>query len=138
MSNSSPAADTDKHAVNRWAARTLFFCAGLLCATWGVHIPTIGVVYGVNEAARGLAMLAVGVGALLGLLQAARLIGRFGLRQVAWVGGGAAALSIALLLSMPGFAALLGLLVMFGAGSSVLDVAMNARRPRWNNCRASP
>lgn len=122
----------------RWATRTVFFCAGMLFATWGVHIPTIGSMYGVNEAALGVAMLAVGVGALLGLMQAARLIGRFGVRQVSWVGGAAAALGIALLLSMPSFAALLGLLVLFGAGSSVLDVAMNAQACEMERLHSQP
>jgi len=117
MSDFPPTAASNTCALNRWAGRTLFFCAGLLFATWGVHISTLGSVYSLDEAALGICMLAVGVGALLGLLQASRLIERFGLRQVAWAGGGAAALGIALLLSMPGFAALLELLVMLGAGS---------------------
>lgn len=133
----SPAAPSTS-ALKRWGTRTVFFCAGMLFATWGVHIPTIGALYGVDEAALGVAMLAVGVGALLGLLQAGRLIGRFGVRQVSWFGGAAAALGIALLLSMPSFAALLGLLVLFGAGSSVLDVAMNAQACEMERLQGQP
>ena len=125
-------------APRRWATCTVFFCAGMLFATWGVHIPTIGAIYGVDEAALGVAMLAVGVGALLGLMQAGRLIGRFGVRRVSWVGGATAALAIALLLSMPSFTALLGLLVLFGAGSSVLDVAMNAQACEMERLHGRP
>ncbi|MDB5894976.1 MAG: transporter [Rhodoferax sp.] len=113
-------------AAARWAARTLFFAAGFLFATWGVHIPTIKQTYGVDEASLGLAMLAGGVGALLGLSQAGAVIGRLGPRTVACWGGLATALAIASLLAMPGFGALLALLVVFGCGSSLLDVAMNA------------
>lgn len=138
MSDFSSTAAPSTNALTRWATRTVFFCAGMLFATWGVHIPTIGSMYGVNEAALGVAMLAVGVGALLGLMQAGRLIGRFGMRQVSWVGGAAAALGIALLLSMPSFAALLGLLVLFGAGSSVLDVAMNAQACEMERLHGQP
>ena len=129
---------TGTRAANRWATRTLFFVAGFLFATWGVHVPTIKAVYGVDEAALGVAMLSAGIGALLGLSQAGRLIGRFGARQVAWVGGGFAALSVALLFAMPGFAALLLLLVVFGATSSALDVAMNAEASELERLGARP
>ncbi|MDB5847866.1 MAG: transporter, partial [Rhodoferax sp.] len=120
------------------ATRTLFFVAGFLFATWGVHIPTVKAVYAVDEAALGVAMLTAGMGALLGLSQAGRLIGRFGARQVAWVAGGLAAVSIALLLSLPGFAALLAVLAVFGASSSALDVAMNAEASELERRQGRP
>ena len=125
-------------SVTRWAARTLFFFAGFLFATWGVHIPTIKLVYGVDEAALGLAMLAGGVGALIGLSQAGGIIGRLGPRTVACWGGMATALAIASLLAMPGFAALLVLLLVFGCGSSLLDVAMNAEASELERLEARP
>src|SRR6478735_83426 len=58
----------DFPARMRWASRTQFFGSGFVFATWGVHIPTVKAHYGVNEAELGFAMLAAGVGALLGLL----------------------------------------------------------------------
>lgn len=125
-------------AITSWATRTLFFCAGFLFATWGVHVPTVKAVYGIDESALGIAMLAAGIGALLGLSQAGWLIGRFGARQVAWVGGGLAALSIAFLFSMPGYAALLLLLVLFGGSSSAMDVAMNAEASELERLQGRP
>ncbi|NDZ12549.1 MFS transporter [Variovorax sp. WS11] len=109
----------------RWAARTQFFASGFIFATWGVHIPTVKAHYGVTEAELGLAMLAAGVGALLGLTQASRWIGRYGARATAGLCGAVYALLLAGLLVMPGYAALLGLLAAFGIVTSVFDVAIN-------------
>jgi len=109
----------------RWASRTQFFGSGFVFATWGVHIPTVKAHYGVNEAHLGLAMLAAGAGALLGLTQASRWIGRHGARSVAGFCGSIYALLLAGLLIMPAYAALLGLLVAFGILTSVFDVAIN-------------
>jgi predicted MFS family arabinose efflux permease len=109
----------------RWASRTQFFCSGFVFATWGVHIPTVKAHYGVGEAELGLAMLAAGGGALLGLTQASRWIGRHGARRTAAVCGTTYALLLAGLLAMPSYAALLGLLAVFGVVTSAFDVAIN-------------
>jgi len=120
------AGDAAAAARKRWAARFLFFGAGLLFATWGVHIPTVKGVYGLEVGTLGALILAAGIGALIGLTQAGWLIGRFGARRVAWLGGAVSALTIALLLIMPGYLALWVLLAVYGASSGLLDVAMNA------------
>ena len=109
----------------RWAARAQFFCSGFVFATWGVHIPTVKSHYGVDEAELGMAMLAAGVGALLGLTQASRWIGRHGARRSAGICGATYALLLAGLLAMPAYTALLGLLAVFGIVTSVFDVAIN-------------
>lgn len=109
----------------RWASRAQFFASGFIFATWGVHIPTVKTHYGVTEAELGLAMLAAGMGALLGLTQASRWIGRYGARTTAGPCGAIYALLLAGLLVMPGYAALLGLLAAFGIVTSVFDVAIN-------------
>lgn len=110
---------------NRWATRTQFFCSGFIFATWGVHVPTIKTHYGLDEAQLGFAMLAAGFGALLGITRASRWIGRHGARRVAGGAGTVYALLIALLILMPGYLALLGLLAAFGLVTSVFDVAIN-------------
>jgi predicted MFS family arabinose efflux permease len=109
----------------RWASRAQFFCSGFVFATWGVHIPSVKAHYGVDEAQLGLAMLAAGAGALLGLTQASRWIGRCGARTMAGLCGTIYALLLAGLLLMPGYAALLGLLAVFGIVTSMFDVAIN-------------
>jgi predicted MFS family arabinose efflux permease len=109
----------------RWSARAQFFCSGFVFATWGVHIPTVKAHYGVDDAQLGLAMLAAGVGALVGLSQASRWIGRHGARGMAAFCGPAYALLLTGLMVMPAYGALLGLLAVFGVVTSVFDVAIN-------------
>jgi predicted MFS family arabinose efflux permease len=109
----------------RWAARAQFFCSGFVFATWGVHVPTLKARYGIDDAQLGLALLAAGIGALLGLTQASGWIGRHGARRAAGVFGTLYALLLALLLAMPSYTALLGLLALFGIATSVFDVSIN-------------
>ena len=108
-----------------WGVRALFFAAGLLFATWGVHVPTVKGHYGLGEQALAVAMLAGGVGAVGGLTQAGRLIGRFGPRKVALVSGCLCAASIGLLLAFHTIAALLLVMVAFGLANSLFDVSVN-------------
>ena len=121
----TPATLPDSTRGNRWATRTQFFSSGFIFATWGVHVPTVKLHYGLDEAQLGFAMLAAGFGALLGITRASRWIGRFGARQVAGVTGTLYALLISVLVVMPGYPALLALLAVFGMVTSVFDVAIN-------------
>ena len=116
---------TSSPAQLRWASRTQFFASGFIFATWGVHVPTIKVHYGVDEGLLGLAMLAAGIGALFGLTQASRGIARYGAQNIAALCGGTYALLLAGLLATPSFSTLLAVLAVFGAATSVFDVAIN-------------
>lgn len=109
----------------RWASRAQFFCSGFIFATWGVHIPTVKAHYAIDEAQLGFAMLAAGIGALIGVSRAGGLIGRHGARSITRACGIVYALLIALLTVMPNYAALLVLLALFGIVTSVFDVAIN-------------
>lgn len=121
-----------------WAARFLFFCAGFLFATWGVHIPTVKEVYGLGVGAIGGLVLAAGLGSILGLTQAGWLIAHHGARRVAWWGGLLSAIAIALLLQMPGLMPLWALLALYGAASGLLDVAMNADASELERAQGRP
>lgn len=112
-------------AITRWAIRSQFFFSGFIFATWGVHVPTVKAHYAIDEAQLGFAMLAAGFGALAGLSQAGRLIGRYGAGIVGALCGCVYALLLAGLLSMPGYTSLLLLLAGFGLVTSVFDVAIN-------------
>ena len=109
----------------RWASRAQFFCSGFIFATWGVHIPTVKAHYAIDEAQLGFAMLAAGIGALLGVSRAGVLIGRHGARRITAVCGIVYALLLAGLIAVPGYVALLVLLALFGVVTSVFDVAIN-------------
>ena len=117
--------DSTPPPASLWASRTQFFCSGFIFATWGVHIPTVKAHYGVDEAQLGLAMLAAGAGALMGLTRASRWIDRHGARRTGGLCGAVYALLLAGLIAMPNYTALLGLLCLFGIVTSVFDVAIN-------------
>ncbi len=107
------------------ALRTQFFVLGVMFATWGVHVPTVKAHYGLGEQALALAMLAGGVGALMALAQAGRVMGRFGPATVAAVMGTLCCASIACLLASAHYVALLLVMLGFGITGSLLDVAVN-------------
>ncbi len=113
-------------ATAAWALRAQFFVSGALFATWGVHVPTVKAHFGLGERALGLAMLASGVGALLALMQAGRLVGRFGPRALSGVTGLAGCLGIAGLIAFDSYGALVALLLAFGIAVSLFDVSINA------------
>lgn len=106
--------------------RAQFFVAGALFATWGVHVPTVKAHYGLGEQALALAMLASGVGALVALAQAGRIVGRFGPRGVAVATGLTSAAAVALLLSSHHYLVLVALMAVYGAAGSLFDVSINA------------
>ena len=107
------------------ALRTQFFVLGVMFATWGVHVPTVKAHYGLGEQALALAMLAGGVGALMALAQAGRIVGRFGPSAVAAMMGVLCCASVASLLAFPHYAALLIVMLGFGITGSLLDVSVN-------------
>jgi fucose permease len=109
-----------------WATRANFFYSGFLFATWGVHVPTVREHYGLGEQALAMAMLAAGVGALAGLTQAGRAIGRLGAKPVTLASGLVVAACVAALLLTKDYTVLVATMVAFGIASGLLDVAINA------------
>jgi predicted MFS family arabinose efflux permease len=107
------------------ALRAQFFVLGVMFATWGVHVPTVKGHYGLGEQALAIAMLASGVGALMALAQAGRVVGRWGPRSVSAAMGVLCCASVACLLAWPAYAALLAVMLVFGISGSLLDVAIN-------------
>ena len=107
------------------AVRAQFFVLGVMFATWGVHVPTVKGHYGLGEQALALAMLAGGVGALMALAQAGRIVGRWGPAAVSGAMGLLCCAAIAALLAWPVYGALLAVMLVFGISGSLLDVAIN-------------
>jgi predicted MFS family arabinose efflux permease len=107
------------------ALRTQFFVLGAMFATWGVHVPTVKAHYGLGEQALAIAMLAGGVGALLALAQAGRVVGRFGPGAVAATMGVLCCACVAGLLAFASHAGLLAVMLGFGIAGSLLDVSVN-------------
>jgi predicted MFS family arabinose efflux permease len=128
MSLVAPASDLSDPTLVRAtiAVRAQFFIAGALFATWGIHVPTVKQHYGLGEQALAIAMLASGIGAVLTLTQAGRIVGRQGPRRMAMLSGALCAGSLAAVLASQSYAVLLALMVAFGIGMSLLDVSINA------------
>jgi fucose permease len=110
----------------RWATNLLFLLNGLAFATWGVHVPTFKLQHGLDESALALAMLAAGVGALMAMLVAGAVVGRFGARAVCAAAGMLTAAAIACVLRLPDYLSAVMCLFAFGVSNSLFDVAMNA------------
>ena len=120
-------------------ARTLvgFAAFGLFWGTWGGALPGIRAHAGVGEGALGLALLAVGAGALVAMRPAGAVVDRRGRRvlPVAVAVFAACAVLPALATSGPALGAAL---LVLGAASGVLDVALNAEGVRAEAASGRP
>ncbi len=110
----------------RWATRAQFLNLGFVAGVWGVHVPSLKATYALDERTLAAALLATSVGSVLTLTIAGRLVGKLGTRGTAILAGWSISLALALSLVLPGFWALLPVMVLLGAGESAFDVAINA------------
>jgi fucose permease len=110
----------------RYATMALFFIAGMMYASWGVHVPTVRDRFHLNPAFLSFALLAVAVGSIAAMALNAKWIARVGTRRACLVGGLTMAFCGALILVVPAYWLLLVVLAVFGAAMATLDVAMNA------------
>ncbi|MEO7760969.1 MAG: MFS transporter, partial [Casimicrobiaceae bacterium] len=109
----------------RHATRLQFMALGVIVGTWGAHIPSLKGHYALSEVSLSLVLLAAGVGTVLSLLVAGRIVGKLGARRAAAYGGLVASLLLAALLEYPSVALLMGAALIFGASASLFDVSIN-------------
>jgi len=109
-----------------WATRAQFLLLGVVAGTWGVHVPSIKMHFGLDERMLSFVLLATSVGSVLTLFTAGRLIGRIGARNSSALAGAVFCGALATSLYVPGIAGLLLVMVALGAGESVFDVSINA------------
>ncbi|HSI59425.1 MAG TPA: MFS transporter [Ideonella sp.] len=119
-----PTAERLRAAV--WACRVQFACLGMLGGAWGVHVPSAKAHFELDEAALSGLLLAAAIGAMLCLLFAGRLVARLGVRGAARITVLLVAGSLAALLVLPSFGLALVAMLLFGASSSLFDMAINA------------
>ncbi|WGS50092.1 MFS transporter [Paraburkholderia sp. D15] len=110
----------------RYATMALFFIAGMMYASWGVHVPTVRDRFHLNAAMLSLALLALAGGSIVAMVMNASWIARVGTRRACLSGGLVMAGCGVLILLVPAYWMLLIVLALFGAGMATLDVAMNA------------
>lgn len=112
------------------ATRISFFIAGAGFAAWAPLVPFVKQRFGLDEAALGLLLLCLGLGALIGMPLTGGLVRRLGCRRV--IAGSSLLIAVSLLalscvVSLP---LLVGALLLFGAGTGTLDVAVNIHAAR--------
>ncbi|MCA8415240.1 MAG: MFS transporter [Burkholderia multivorans] len=110
----------------RTATMALFFVAGMMYASWGVHVPTVRDKFALSPALLSMALFAVAGGSIAAMLTIARWIARVGSRVACLAGGLVMSACAALILVVPDYPMLLVVLALFGFSMATLDVAMNA------------
>lgn len=120
----APSAARLRRAVH--ASRVQFATLGMLSGAWGVHVPSAKAHFGLDEAQLSGLLLAAAVGALMCLLFAGRLVAALGVRRTAQLTALSMAASLAVLLWLPSLPLALAVMALFGASSSLFDMAINA------------
>lgn len=110
----------------RTASMALFFVAGMMYASWGVHVPTVRDKFALSPGLLSIALFAVAGGSIVAMLSIARWIARVGSRTACLAGGLVMSACAALILVVPDYWMLLAVLALFGFSMATLDVAMNA------------
>ncbi|WP_258002285.1 MFS transporter [Burkholderia sp. WAC0059] len=110
----------------RVATMAIFFIAGFMYASWGVHVPTVRDRFHLDPALLSCALFAVAGGSIAAMTRIGPWIARVGTLRACLAGGLTMAVSSTLILVVPAYWMLLVVLAAFGAGMATLDVAMNA------------
>ncbi|WP_090527222.1 MFS transporter [Paraburkholderia sartisoli] len=122
----------------RHATMALFFVAGMMYGSWGVHVPTVRDRFHLNPAMLSFALLAVAVGSIVAMTTNAKWIARVGTRRACLAGGLVMSFAGMLILVVPMYWMLLAVLAVFGAAMATLDVAMNAEASAVEEALARP
>ncbi|WP_240647945.1 MFS transporter [Pararobbsia silviterrae] len=109
----------------RLASMGLFFTAGWVFASWGVHVPTVKEKFGLDDAQLSVALFAVAGGSIVAMPKIGKWAARVGTRAACTVGGLGACIATSLILLMPWYWPVVVLLAMYGALGAALDVSMN-------------
>ncbi len=110
----------------RYATMAVFFIAGMMYASWGIHVPTVRDRFHLNPALLSFALFAVAGGSIAAMVANGPWIARVGTRRACLTGGLTMSVCATLILVVPAYWMLLVVLAIFGAGLATLDVAMNA------------
>ncbi len=107
------------------ATRIVFFIAGLGVAAWAPLVPYIKARTGLDDGGLGLLLLCLGGGSTLAMPAAGALAARLGCRTVIIAASAVIALALPGLAIADGLLPLALLLMVFGAGLGLIDIAIN-------------
>src|SRR5919198_1173894 len=122
----------------RLSVSIVFFLHRLAAGTWLSRIPSVQEHLALGEAALGLALLGSGIGALVAMLPAGALIARLGSRAIVVASAVPWAIAMCLIALAANGPTLFGALMLWGASSGSLDVAMNAQGSAIQQKRRRP
>jgi fucose permease len=115
-----------KREAARYSTMAVFFVAGMLYASWGVHVPTVRDKFHLSPGALSIALLGVALGSIVAMLTNGPWIARVGTRAACLAGGLGMTVCASLILVAPLYWMLIAVLALFGFSMATLDVAMNA------------
>lgn len=99
---------------------------GGLAGAWGAHIPAVKQHFVLDEGQLALVLLAAGIGAILSLGVAGRVVARLGARRTVQAAGLVMALALAGFLQLDSLTLVWPLALAFGWAMSLFDVAINS------------
>ncbi len=111
----------------RVATSVFFLVNGAVVGAWVPFIPERAHALGLSAGRLGAVLLGAGMGAVLAMPMAGKLIPRYGSRLLSTVCGLCFATSLLLNVMMPTRSALLAALVFYGMSGAGMDVSMNAQ-----------
>lgn len=87
----------------RYSTMAVFFIAGMMYASWGVHVPTVRDKFALSPGMLSFALFAVAGGSIFAMLTAGPWIARAGTRMACMAGGLTMMCCGALILVVPAF-----------------------------------
>ncbi len=111
----------------RLSVLALFFLKGMLFANWFSRIPDIKANLNINEATLGLVLSGLSAGIIIMITFTGRLMERFGDVKVTRIGAGFMCALLPVFPLMPTPAVLWIALFLFGCGSALMEVSINAQ-----------
>lgn len=104
-----------------------FFANGAVFGSWAARLPAVQERLDLADAELGVALLGIGLGALVAMPPAGALAARAGSRHPTTVAAVAQCATLPLLATVPNLEGLIAATILFGIWASVLDLSMNAQ-----------
>jgi predicted MFS family arabinose efflux permease len=114
-----------RYTMARWTAYAGFGIFGAFWGAWGAAVPAVRDQAAVSDGELGTALLFIGAGALPAMLLAGRAVDRWHERATAALLALLGAIGVVVVLTAHGLAGLAATLVLLGAASGAVDVAIN-------------
>jgi MFS family permease len=114
----------------RLGVSVVFAVSGAAFATWAARIPAVQDRLGLSAGELAIGLFGLACGAVLALLGSGPLLAKIGSRAGVVIGAIVLCGGLALVAFAPDLPVLVGLLAVFGAGNSLLDVSMNVHAAR--------